>query len=131
MSKLPFGVTVARLLIGLNALIWLGFGLIVASGAHPAMPDSSILRGMMAILGLLTAAALLVLNVFLGRRSRLAFTTAIVVLGCLAFLTIADQVGLADAAVLALTLAPLVCLIGSRGWFMAGGTSTPDANRGG
>jgi len=130
MDKPPTSVPAARLLIVLNALVWLAFSTIIAIGAHPALPDSALLRGVMAILGLLTCAALLVLYVFLGRRSRLAFFAALVTLGCLALLTIADQVGLVDVAVLALTLAPMACLIGGRGWFMAGGASTPDANRG-
>jgi hypothetical protein len=130
MDRPPTFVSAARLLILLNALVWLTFAAIIAVGAHPALPDSALLRWVMAILGLLTCVALLVLYVFLGRRSRLAFLAALTALTVLAALSIADQVGLADLAVLALQLAALACLIGGRGWFMAGGASTPDANRG-
>ena len=129
MDRPPTSVSAARLLILLNALVWLTFAAIIAIGAHPAMPDSALLRWVMAILGLLTCVALLVLYVFLGRRSRLAFFAALTALGCLAFLTIADQVGLVDLVILALTLAPIACLIGGRGWFMQGRAGRPDPDR--
>ena len=129
MDKPPTSVSAARLLVLLNAIVWLAFSTIIAIGAHPALPDSALLRWVMAILGLLTCAALLVLYVFLGRRSRLAFFAALVALGCLAVLTLADQVGCVDVAVLALTLAPMACLIGGRGWFMQGRAGRPDPDR--
>ena len=129
MDKPPTSVSAARLLVLLNAIVWLAFSTIIAIGAHPAMPDSALLRWVMAILGLLTSAALLVLYAFLGRRSRLAFFAALVALGCLAVLTLADQVGCVDVAVLALTLAPMACLIGGRGWFMQGRAGRPDPDR--
>jgi hypothetical protein len=110
-------VTIARLLIALNALIWLGFGLIVASGAHPAVPDSAVLRWIMGVGGLLAGAALAVLALLLGRPRRWVYLVSLTALAVLAALSIADQVGLADLAVLAIQLAAIACLLRGRAWF--------------
>lgn len=117
MAKPPLAVTMARLLIGLNALIWLSFGLIVASGSHPAVPHSAALRWMMAIGGLLAGAALVILALLLGRPRRWVYLASLSALAVLAALSIADQVGLADLAVLALELAAIACLLRGRAWF--------------
>jgi len=129
MNKPPISASAARLLILLNALVWLAFGVIIAVGAHPALPESVLLQRAMAILGLFTAAILLVLYALLGRRSRLAFFVALAVLMSLSVVTIADEVGLADLAVLGITLAAIVCLIGGRAWFLQGRAGAPDPNR--
>ena len=110
-------MTIARLLIGLNALIWLGFGLIVASGAHPAVPHSAVLRWIMAIGGLLAGAALAGLALLLGRPRRWVYLISLTALAVLAALSITDQVGLVDLAVLALELAAIACLLRARAWF--------------
>jgi len=117
MSKPPLAVTMARLLIGLNALIWLGFGLIVASGAHPAVPHSAVLRWIMTIGGLLAGGALAVLALLLGRPRRWVYLMTLTTLAVLAALSITDQVGLADLAVLALELAAIALLLRARAWF--------------
>jgi hypothetical protein len=117
MPKPPLPVTIARLLIALNALIWLGFGLIVASGAHPAVPDSAFLRWIMAIGGLLAGAVLAMLALLLDRPRRWVYMASLTALAVLAALSIADQVGLADLAVLALELAAIACLLRGRAWF--------------
>jgi len=117
MSRLPLAVTIARLLIGLNALIWLGFGLIVAGGAHPAVPHSAVLRWIMAIGGLLAGAALAGLALLLGRPRRWVYLISLTALAVLAALSITDQVGLVDLAVLALELAAIACLLRARAWF--------------
>ena len=116
MSK-PLAVTMARLLIGLNALIWLGFGLIVASGAHPAVPHSAVLRWIMAIGGLLAGGALAVFALLLGQPRRWVYLMTLTALAVLAALSITDQVGLADLAVLALELAAIALLLRARAWF--------------
>jgi len=117
-TKPPLAVGLARLLIALNALIWLSFGVIVASGAHPAMPHSGVLRWIMAIGGLLAGAALVTLAVLLGRKRRWVHRASLAVLAVLAALSITDQVGLADLAVLALQLTAIACLLRGRAWFM-------------
>ena len=129
MDKPPTAVSAARLLILLSALVWLAFAVIIALGVHPALPDSVILQWAMAILSLLTAGILLVLFVLLGRRSRVAFFAALAVLVTLSVLTLADEVGLADLVVLAITLAGTVCLIGSRTWFLQGREGPSDPTR--
>lgn len=117
MTKPPLAVMMARVLIALDALIWLGFGSVVASGAHPAVPPSAVLRWMMAIGGLLAGAALAVLALLLGRPRRWVHLVALTVLAVLAALSITDQVGLADLAVLALQLSAIACLLRGRAWF--------------
>lgn len=121
MMKPPLAVTMARLLIGVNALIWLGFGWIVASGAHPAVPHSAVLRWIMAGGGLLAGAALVMLALLLGRPRRWVYLASLTALAVLAALSIADQVGLADLVVLGVQLGAIACLMRGRAWF----TPTP------
>lgn len=111
MARASTWVAAARVLIALNALIWFGFALIVAIGAHPAMPASALVRGVMIVGGLLAGAGLTALALLLGRRRKWIY---------LAALSISDQVGLVDLVVLAATLAPIVCLLRGRSWYEPG-----------
>lgn len=120
MAHPPTWVTAARALIGLNALIWFGFALVVAIGAHPAMPASALVRGGMTVGGSLAGAVLTALALLLVRRNKWIYRTALVVLACLAALSLTDQVGPVDVAVLGATLAPIACLLRGRSWYEAG-----------
>lgn len=117
MTKPPLAVMMARLLIALDALIWLGFGSVVAVGAHPALPPSAVLRWMMASGGVLAGGALALLAFCLGRPRRWAYWASLMALTVLAALSITDQVGPADLALLALQLSAIACLLRGRAWF--------------
>ena len=55
MTQQPRSVSIAFVFMLLDALIWLTFGLIVALGAHPALPDVPLVRWSMAVLSLAVA----------------------------------------------------------------------------
>jgi amino acid permease len=69
-------------------------------------------------MALLVAAALVGLAVWLGRRSRAAFSFAVVLLAAMILASIFDQFGLADLAFVIATLIPLILLIRDRAWYL-------------
>ena len=118
MTKPPSTVPAAHFLLLLNALVWLVFGIIVAAGLHPSMPESDVFRWIMAVLALLTTGVLLGLRVFLRRRSRIAYYLTVGLLVVLSTLTVTDEFGLSDLIVLIIIAAPLVLLIKDRAWYL-------------
>lgn len=115
---------VSRILLGLNALIWLVFAAIVASGAHPALPEGEMYRWGLAGSALIGAVLLVTLSFYL-ERSPLAYYLIIVVLGLVAVMTVLDQFGFVDLAFLIVTILPLALLIRDRRLYLRGAMS-PD-----
>ncbi len=111
---------VGRHLLLLNTLGWLVFATIIAAGRHPSIPDSELVRWGMCGLALMTAAILTVAWVFLGKGSKLAFYVAIGMLALLAILTVTDEFGIADFAVLIVILLPLGLLLKDRDRYLGG-----------
>jgi len=126
MTKPPSTVTAAHFLLLLNALVWLVFGIIVAAGLHPSMPESDVFRWTMAVLALLTTSVLLGLWVFLRRRSGIAYYLTIGLLVVLSILTVTDEFGLPDLMVLIIIAAPLVLLIKDRAWYLRRNPGNPE-----
>ena len=126
MTKPPSTVTAAHFLLLLNALVWLVFGIIVAAGLHPSMPESDVFRWTMAVLALLTTSVLLGLWVFLRRRSGIAYYLTIGLLVVLSILTVTDEFGLSDLIVLIIIAAPLVLLIKARAWYLRRNPGDPE-----
>jgi len=102
----------------LNAIIWLVFSIVVASGLHPALPDSIVQQWIMAGLSLLTSGFLMTMYFLLRRKNRLAFFLTTAFLVFLALLTIADDVGWIDFVVLLITIFPVIFLIKDRRWYL-------------
>lgn len=119
MTQAPRSFSAAVILVIVNALIWLVFATIVAAGLHPAIPDSGLVRGVMAILAFLTSGALLVLSILLRRRNTIAFYITLALLLLISFLTVTDEFGIYDLIVLIITLIPLVLLIKNRAWCLS------------
>jgi uncharacterized membrane protein len=111
-------ISSALLLLRINALLWLAFAVLTACGAHPAIPNSPLIRWGLASMALAGALALLILERFLRRRSRVAFYVTLTLLAVVALLLLADQFGLPDLVVLILTAAPFVLLIIGRAEFL-------------
>jgi|GEM_PF-867599 len=118
MTKRPLTVTINLFVILLNALIWLGLGIIIAINAHPGLPDMPEMKGILAILSIAIAIILMVLTIFLFRQIRIAFFLSLVFFGISAFLTIFDDVGLADLVFVVICLIPVVLLIKDRAWYL-------------
>lgn len=117
MEKPPPYFKAARIFILISAAIWLAFAGITAAGAHPSYAGSDPLRLIMSSLALIVCLALLALYYLLGRRNRPAYILGIAFLIIIFLLTVADQIGWVDAAVLILTITPVVLLLLSRRWY--------------
>ncbi len=111
-------VLITRGFVLLNAMIWLAFSIIVATGMHPALPDSEFYKWLIATLSLLSAAFLLLLYFLLKNKPKIAFFLTAAFLIFIALLTIMDDLGWIDFIVLATTLFPVVLLIKNRNWFL-------------
>jgi hypothetical protein len=121
MRARPRSISVAWVFVGLNALVWLAFGLIVALDLHPSLPDQPLVKGVLAVLALGCAGALLGVLVFLIKRSRAAYFMATGLLAVTATLFAFDDFGLTDFVVLVINLVPLVLLIRDRAWYLSNG----------
>lgn len=100
--------------------MWFAFGVVVAAGGIASI-DAPAVRWVMAGLAWASAAALAGLAVLLGRRVRLAFFAAVLLLAIIAALSVTDQFGLIDLAALALSVIPLALLIKDRDWYLRQG----------
>lgn len=118
MPKFPVSVYAAIIFLLISAFIWIGFAVLVAVGAHPALPDNRTFQWVMAILAFGCGCTLIVLTLALGKRIRIAYFLITGLLALLAVLTIADDVGLVDLVYLAIVLVPLVLLIKDRAWYL-------------
>lgn len=118
MRDRPFTVAATSLLVPINAFVWLAFGLMVAAGAHPALPDQPLIKWVMALLALATSGIFLGLFILLGKRGRLAYFLSLASFFVISLLTIFDQVGLADLIVLTLNVVPAILLIKDRAWYL-------------
>jgi len=119
MTQAPRSFSAAVILVLVNALIWLGFAIIVTTGLHPAIPDSGLVRGVMGILAFLTSGALLILSILLRRRNTIAFYITLALLLIISVFTVTDEFGIYDLIVLIITLIPLVLIIKNRTWCLS------------
>ena len=131
MRHFPASVRVALLLLALDALLWFGFGAVVACGGIASINHPPVLRWVMAGLSWGAATALASIVLLLSRRSRPAFFVAISLLAIIAVLSITDQVGLVDQVGLAVSAVPLGLLLKDRAWYLrptnaAGGATIDD-----
>lgn len=99
------------------AIFWFGFSIIVATGLHPALPDSQLYQWIMAGLAFLTSAFLFLQFFLLKAKNKFAYYLTIAFLIFLAILTIMDDLGLIDVLVLIVTLLPVILLIKDRKWY--------------
>jgi hypothetical protein len=113
-----FSITLARIFIILNALIWLALGIIIALNVHPALPVPTTMKAIIAIISIAMAGILILLFFFLQKGNRMAYYLTIAFFGFVSILTIFDEVGLSDVFILVLNLIPIVLLIKDRTWYL-------------
>ncbi|PKO05030.1 MAG: hypothetical protein CVU41_14055 [Chloroflexi bacterium HGW-Chloroflexi-3] len=111
-------ILITRGFVLLNTIIWLAFSIIVATGIHPALPDSELYKWFLAISAFISAAFLLLLYFLLKKRTKIAFFLAITFLFFIAVLTVIDDLGWIGFIVLYITLFPMILLIKNRKWFL-------------
>ena len=105
--------TLAPFLIYLNAAIWFGLAVLIALDLHPAIPEGPSYRWGMSIMALLVGSLLIALYRY-SARSRVAHFLLLGLLALIAFLTLTDEFGLADLAVLISHLLTAVLLMTHR-----------------
>ena len=118
MNRFSTTVLAALVLILLDAILWLAFGIAAACGSIASIAHPAIVRWVTAGLAWASAATLAGLAILLGRRSRLAFHLAVILLAIIAILSLADEVGLLGLVSLAVSVVPLMLLLKDRGWYV-------------
>ena len=118
MTHRPLSVTVTLALILFDAALWLAFGLIVAVGLHPALPDNFIYKVVLSIASFGAALVLTGLSVLLTRHNRAGYFLTLTFLSMAALAFFLDDVGWVDLAFLAVTLLPAALLLKDRNWYL-------------
>jgi hypothetical protein len=118
MPRIPWTVTVNRILILVNVLVWLVLGIFIILNTHPALPVPPAMRVIMAFMSFAMAAVLIVLFILLLRGSRPAYYLMLLFFSVAALLTILDQVGVSDIVVLILNILPIFFLVLDRKWYL-------------
>ena len=107
---MPFTRTLTRILILLDALIWLGFAIITALDLHPALPEGNLFRWIISSLALGTSLVLTGLLFLISRGSKIAYYLLLGALLLVTILTITDDFGIADLIVLIVNLSAIILL---------------------
>ena len=118
MTHRPLSVTVTLALILFDAALWLAFGLIVAVGLHPALPDNLVYKVILSIASFGAALVLAGLSVLLTRHNRAGYFLTLTFLSMAALAFFLDDVGWVDLAFLAVTLLPAALLLKDRNWYL-------------
>lgn len=118
MTAPPSTVRTTRLLVLLNALLWLVFGVITVAGAHPSYREAGLLRWVMAASGLLAAIVLAVLSELLRGRPSVGYRLTVPLLAVIILASFLDEFGLADLIFVLVTLLPLALLLKNRAWYL-------------
>jgi hypothetical protein len=118
MTTPPSTVRTTRLLVLLNALLWLLFGIITAAGVHPSFREAGLLRWAMAGSAFLAAIVLAALAEMLKRRPRIGCILTVALLAVMILASLLDDFGLADLLFVLITLLPLALLLKDRSWYL-------------
>ena len=130
MKHVPRTVIAALVLISMNAIFWLGFAVIAALGVIPGYDGAGIEKWLLVGLAMGTALCLALLAFFLGKRSRFAYISGVVLLGGILVLSITDQLGVWDILAMASILVALVLLLKDRKWYLGRKDESPGAGGG-
>lgn len=118
MKNLPLTVKITQVLLLIEALMWLVFGVIILAGLHPALPEGALYRWGMGGISILAAVVLVALTRLLLRRVRAAWYLTMVALFASFLVILFDNVGWVDLAVMAGVFLPMVLLLIDRKWYL-------------
>ena len=118
MTHRPLSVTVTVVLILFDAVLLLAFGLIVAEGLHPALPDNLVYKVILSIASFGAALVLAGLSALLTRHNRAGYFLTLTFLSMAALVFFLDNVGWVDLAFLVITLLPAALLLKDRNWYL-------------
>lgn len=119
MEKTPISVKITSAFLILNAAIWLGFGIAVFARLHPALPDNPMWVAIMGVLALAAAVVFVLMNIFLLKRWKPAFSFSLFFLFVVVLLTFADDFGTLDLIYAAVVLVPAILIIVDRKWYLS------------
>lgn len=119
MKTRPLTVNLTLVFIGLTALIWFIFGIIVLGKLHPALPDESLLRWCMGITAIAAGLTLTGLGILLMKKNRLAYWVVLAGLGLMSLANLFDDVGWVDIIVTVVSLLPFILLLKDRNWYLS------------
>jgi hypothetical protein len=111
-------VTFDFVLMLLNAIFWIGFGISMALGIHPAIPENALLRWTMVILSFICGLTLAGGVILLTRHNKIAYYLVGVLLSAIAVLSITDQIGFTDLSILLITIVAIILLIKDSRWYL-------------
>jgi|GEM_PF-2480146 len=117
LSKHPKSVDLTILFLLVNSILWVTFGLYIALGFHPAIPDNEWIKWTMVVLSIVCGILFAGSIYFLLRHNNFVFYFVCLQLCAILVLIIADQVGIPDLIVFFFTVATLIFLIANRNWF--------------
>jgi len=117
-SKIPMSIKVLEILFLINVALWVLFGLYGLFGAESINPDQASTIRINSVLMLVYAGIFLFIVWGINKRTQWSFYSAVVVLTITIILTIIDQVGIIDAAVLIFNIVLLGYLIKNRTYFL-------------
>lgn len=118
MLKLPLTVKITQILLLIQALMWLVFGVIILLGLHPALPEGGLYRWGMGGISILAAIVLVVLMRLLRKRVRPAWYLTMLALFASFLVILFDDVGWVDLAVMVGVFLPMVFLLIDRDWYL-------------
>jgi hypothetical protein len=118
MSTRPFTVRLARILVLVDALLWLAFAAYTTAGAHPSFGPGSGYQWPVTLLALLGAGVLGALALHLGKPSPLVFWLTVGFLAAMIVSSVFDQFGLADLVFVVAIASPLVLIVKDREWYL-------------
>ena len=118
MKNLPLTVKITQVLLLIEALMWLVFGVIILAGLHPALPEGALYRWGMGGISILAAVVLVALTRLLLRRVRAAWYLTMVALFASFLVILFDNVGWVDLVVMAGVFLPMVLLLIDREWYL-------------
>jgi lysylphosphatidylglycerol synthetase-like protein (DUF2156 family) len=116
MNRKPVSVSIALVLILVNAAFWLIWGLGFAFRPS-SMPEG--LKWIMVFLAIGSSVILAALAHFLKRRNRLAYYASLAFLAVIAVLSLTDEFGWLDLVSLLISLVPIGLLLKDRRWYLS------------
>ncbi len=121
MEKRPVSVRLTLVFMLINAVIWLGFGVIVLSGLHPALDESKLIRFGYGGIAILAAAFLMLMYFLLRKPKKIAWYLSVLFFVAGAVVTLFDDFGWVDLVFMLVDLVPLVLFIKDRKWYLNNG----------
>ena len=118
MKELPISVRITQVLLLIEALMWLVFGVIILLGLHPALPEGGLYRWGIGGISILAAVVLVVLARLLRKRVRPAWYLTMLALFATFLVILFDNVGWVDLAVMAAVFLPMILLLIDRKWYL-------------